>query len=132
MARCPDCNKFVSYEEAEPEVEGVEVEDGIITAQVRIVNTCGECGTELTEFTFDLEIDLNLDEVIKEGDVLYSVDVNTAERNSRTEGKGQRSPMFYGADVEFEVILGPAGGEKRSTIVKWSDDVQASEMESLV
>lgn len=132
MARCPDCNKFVSYEEAEPEVEDVNVEDGIITATVRIVNTCGECGTELTEFTFDLEIDLNLDEVIKEGEVLYATDVSMAERSSRTEGNGKRAPMFYGADVEFEVILGPPGGEKRSVIVKWSDDVQAREMESLV
>ncbi len=56
MARCPDCNKFVSLEEVEPEVNTLEVdEEGIIEADVRIVNACADCGTELKEYTFDFD-----------------------------------------------------------------------------
>jgi len=54
--RCPDCNKFVSFEENEPEVESIDVDgDRNVTATVRIVNSCGECGQELKEATLDME-----------------------------------------------------------------------------
>ena len=54
--RCPDCNKFVGNEENEPEVESVEVDDeGHVNAEVRIVNACAECGTDLTEATLSMD-----------------------------------------------------------------------------
>ena len=56
--RCPDCNKFVSFDEADPEVNTLGIdEDGQVNAEVRIVNTCADCGTELKEITFEMEHD---------------------------------------------------------------------------
>lgn len=58
--RCPDCSKFVSFDtDTEPEVDATEVDDeGHVTFDARIVNNCAECGTELTEYTFNVEVDL--------------------------------------------------------------------------
>lgn len=56
--RCPDCEKFVSYDtEVEPEEESApEVEEGlVIRASYRRVLACGECGTELKAATLDVE-----------------------------------------------------------------------------
>jgi hypothetical protein len=57
--RCPDCNKFVSFDvDGDPEVE-LEADEstGEVTGTVRIVNACQECGAELTEATFDVDVD---------------------------------------------------------------------------
>lgn len=54
--RCPDCNKFVSYDDsAEPEVNDLNFNDGTVTGNVRVVLNCGDCGTELKEAAFDFE-----------------------------------------------------------------------------
>lgn len=60
MARCPDCNKFVSYDDStEPEVDADVDETGHVTGTVRVVLTCAECGAELREASFDLDVDLS-------------------------------------------------------------------------
>lgn len=58
--RCPDCNKFVSYDEsAEPEamleVETDGTDEATVSGTVRVVLTCAECGTELKETSFDVD-----------------------------------------------------------------------------
>ena len=60
--RCPDCNKFVSYDDsAEPEVNDLEVSpEGGISGSVRVFLPCGECGTELKEYTFDIDTEVEL------------------------------------------------------------------------
>lgn len=72
--RCPDCNKFVSFDEPQVELsdEGCEVDvpeavpgpdtktrpvNFHFTAEARLVLPCGECGTELKEATFSMEAD---------------------------------------------------------------------------
>lgn len=59
MARCNDCNKFVSYNtEMEPELENEDVDGGThMTATVRRVLGCSECGSELKSFEFDVDVD---------------------------------------------------------------------------
>jgi hypothetical protein len=59
--RCPDCQKFVSFDtDKEPEDLDLNVtDDGTVSGSVRIVNGCGECGQDLTEATLDVEIDLS-------------------------------------------------------------------------
>ena len=54
MARCPDCNKFVSYDDGDVDVQSEDVESGEVRVEVRIVKTCAECGTELKEATLEL------------------------------------------------------------------------------
>ena len=67
MARCPDCNKFVSYDEDyEPEVsdEAVNIDGegedatATITATIRIALPCAECSTELAETSLDWEYEI--------------------------------------------------------------------------
>ena len=72
--RCPDCNKFVSYDEGQVEIESSEsalevnaptpVQKGAVytaevtmsvNASLRLVLPCGECGAELKEASFELE-----------------------------------------------------------------------------
>jgi hypothetical protein len=64
--RCPDCNKFVSNNEADPEVQddSPALEDGGVSVEVRIVNECADCGTELTEANFEQTVDFDA-EVVK-------------------------------------------------------------------
>lgn len=54
--RCPSCEKFVSYDEPECEEQDSAAVDGTtVTANVRVVLKCADCGDELKEATFDLE-----------------------------------------------------------------------------
>src|SRR4051812_457683 len=58
--RCPDCQKFVSFDtDTEPEIDVDVDDDGTVSGTVRIVNTCSECSQELTEANLDVEIDLS-------------------------------------------------------------------------
>jgi hypothetical protein len=52
--RCPECQKFVAFEDGEPEVD-FDVENAQLTGTVRIVLLCAECSTELKESQFDVE-----------------------------------------------------------------------------
>jgi hypothetical protein len=132
MPRCNQCNKFVSLEEEDPEIEELEVdEDGCVTGSVRIVNNCGECGDGLREAT--LEIDADHSEAVKahkcdkKKDGL-EIEQGDAERTQKTEGKGRGMKTFYGASVSYEINC--ACGE---TIVEhtWEDHVQASGMDEM-
>lgn len=59
MARCNDCNKFVSYDEdTEPEVDGGSFTDNEYNGDVSRVLNCADCGSELRRGTFSLQHDL--------------------------------------------------------------------------
>lgn len=55
--RCPDCQKFVSLDNVDPDVSDLSIELQnsmlLITASVRCVRACAECGGELKEITHD-------------------------------------------------------------------------------
>lgn len=60
--RCPDCNKFVSFDEPEiessndAEVNDCEQDDGgQVTGSIRIVLKCADCGNELKDAELDYE-----------------------------------------------------------------------------
>ena len=130
MARCPDCNKFVSYDEStEPEVSSEEIDDdGQLTAEVRVVLACAECGGELKEanLTFEASVQHECEkdaEVLpdwNEGDDKLSIDSIEAEFQSRqqdTDAKGKpiKNPRymktFYGACVTANVKCNRCGEE---------------------
>jgi hypothetical protein len=145
--RCPDCNKFVGNEEQDPEVNSTDVDcDGNVSAEVRIANACTECGTELTEFTFNTDADAP-EEVTRhiekchddENPANLEIEEGTCERTTRTEGKGRGARTFYGytlsytitcscgkvADADGNVVDGEFSAEGEI-----SEDVQASGMDS--
>ncbi len=50
MARCSDCNKFVSLELGDSPDMNLDIDDeGNITGDVTITRNCAECGTEMKE-----------------------------------------------------------------------------------
>jgi hypothetical protein len=157
--RCPDCNKFVSYDDsAEPELD-LDVEDLTVTGTVRIMLPCAECGTELKETTFDVEIDFTDDveaqwpgsttvEDGKEPQVMLSITDESAEMTSRTQTGENRtlkdgtvkwktwSPRafktFYGVSVEVTVKATRNDGETEDFNGTYADEVPASGMDELV
>ena len=114
--RCPECNKFVAFEEQEPEVEEVEIIDGKVVTAVRIVNACEQCSTELKETTIEMEKDISemlsahrveckhKDQHGEEDVADFNVDETSSERDTRSEGKGRYAKMFYGARVGFKIM----------------------------
>ena len=137
--RCPDCNKFVSFDEADPEVNTLGIdEDGQVNAEVRIVNTCADCGTELKEITFEMEHDHQHDVVNHKGEGHeLSIEEDGSERTSRSgyflKGKfvpkgGRYAKTFYGAKVDYSVQCS-CGKLALSGSVE--DDAQASSMDEL-
>lgn len=62
--RCPDCNKFVSMETAEPQVDSIETSfrregplDGVfeINCSGQTERNCADCGTTLKSCSWDAE-----------------------------------------------------------------------------
>ena len=54
MPRCEQCNHFVGIE-LRGEVESVEIEDTTLTAMLRLIKECVECGNELEEYHEEVE-----------------------------------------------------------------------------
>lgn len=137
--RCPDCNKFVSFDEADPEVDELEIDDdGQITCSVRITNTCAECGTELKEATLELEDEVAVDGHSGDDHELQIIEAGT-ERTSRSgyykkgewvSAGGRYAKTYYGADVSYEVTC--LCGKLEAITGSIGDDVQASGMEEMV
>lgn len=55
MARCPECNKFVSFGEMEVELQSEDYGEGYLNIELRAVLPCSECGEELKEEYITLE-----------------------------------------------------------------------------
>lgn len=146
MARCGDCNKFVSLEEQDPEVESVDYDGGEVRATVRIVNECAECGTELRESTLEMSTeapdgwdDHDPDQLKANGKDAeecarheITVEEESYERTSRQDGKpgtpSRFRKTFYGAKVTVKATCKCGAWEET---VDLEDDVQASGMDEL-
>jgi DNA-directed RNA polymerase subunit N (RpoN/RPB10) len=59
MARCNQCNKFVSYDEPQVEEQNCDVNDMTVEGEVSVTLCCADCGTEMSqaylEFSEDFE-----------------------------------------------------------------------------
>jgi hypothetical protein len=144
--RCPDCNKFVSFDtDEDPEVDLSVDDEGVVTGTVRIVNKCAECGTELKEATLDVEIDLSGDvrthkdenHQSDEDSVTLEIGESDASRTERSpsvdrNGRPIRNPRyrktFYGAEVNATVRCS-CGEEFTGSD---NPEVQASCMDELI
>lgn len=67
--RCPNCQKFVSMENGEPQVSSVEASlsgDSInITAEAEHTRNCADCGTELKSLGISFEGNVSLSDFEK-------------------------------------------------------------------
>lgn len=128
--RCPNCNKFASYDELDPEIEVGIGEDGTITGSVSIVNASECCGDDLTGTTFEVELAeplVGVEQHVGEGHEL-DVEETSSERTSRKEGAGRYAKTFYGARADFSVTCKCKAFE---VCVSWENDIQASAMDDL-
>lgn len=132
--RCPDCRKFVSFDEPTVELLWEEInDDGTINGEIRIVLTCAECATELKEASleFDEQIDhecapdtlkayqdgLPPADRWEEGNDQYELEIDDPEpidRYQDTNAKGKPiSPRYqkhyYGADISGRAICQKCG-----------------------
>ena len=136
--RCPDCCKFVSMDcEAEAEFDEPSAEDVITgcAVEVRITNNCADCGTEMKEANFCLEL-----EGAEPGDGektphekckgKLALDL-VCERSDHSDGaKNPRyARTFYGAEIHAVVTCDKC--EIRYE-VSAADECQASGMDELV
>lgn len=78
--RCPNCNKFVSYDtEVEPDVvSDPEVAETTLVVTVRRVLSCAECGDELKEAELEVEQELEFFRSIEQPDVEKAMDAGDA------------------------------------------------------
>lgn len=145
--RCPDCNKFVGLDEADPELD-LSVEDAVVSGTVRIVRTCAECGQELKEASFDVEVDLSDDLTpigegesatyegvefdLVEEDAQMTSRTQTHDRNGKPIKNSRYMRSYYGAEVTVKVKATYPDGTERDAEGLWSDEVAAGEMEELV
>lgn len=138
--RCDTCNKFVSFDaDTEPEVDLRVENDGEVSGSVRIVNTCAECGEEMTETTFDVDIDLSEEiaehrKTCSERDLDLNEDVSrfdefqTKDRRGRPIKLSRYQRHYYGIEVKVTVTCG-CGATFED---EYKDMVSGSGMESLM
>ena len=140
--RCPDCNKFVAFEEVEPEVNSIEVNDKKVSVETRIVNCCADCSTELTDAEIKMEHDFSEDadaheEKCKEAS--YEAREVGVERTSKSgyhnkkgewvNAGGRYAKTFYGVSLDYEVVCEYCGEVVASGTLE--DFEQASSMNEL-
>lgn len=136
MARCSDCNRFVSYGESEIEVDTEIVDDdGVITANVEIMLTCADCGTPIKSAS--LEADAQLEHECDgdvEGDRYEIVKVSSSPTDRQVTSRNVK-PLnrrawrsFYGAEIEFKVHCNVCGADLSASA---SVEEQASVFEEI-
>jgi hypothetical protein len=125
--RCPDCNKFVSYDEPQCEVGSVELDGDTVRANVTVQLNCQECSQTLKDAEIEAETqiehvckpeaerekDQKPDPDYKEGDDQFEVENDgDAEGSSRLEDKDRNGKQikhyrymktFYGFTLDTEI-----------------------------
>ncbi len=123
--RCPDCNKFVSYDEPQAEISQVAVSGTEIQADIRVVLNCQDCGTELKDNEFNTQVEIEHEckpveqreeewkpdtdykpddsekfEVENEGDPEGSGRVESKDRHGKPIKNSRYMKTFYGYTLE--------------------------------
>ncbi len=123
--RCPNCNKFVPYDDSvDPEEESSpECDETTFTASFRRVLTCEECGEELKETTIEIEYDFasdigkdeSEDESKKTGDPKAGIaghvhnwsvedcDASASTSSDPKPGRLGKHATLYGVECEVEI-----------------------------
>ena len=143
MPKCPNCPQFTSKDtDVDPELDAQVDDDGLVRVNARIANACSECGEELEETSFDLEIDLSgeiqehRDSKHKGKSTTLEVDADgsrtdelqTKDRKGRPIKRSRYMRRLYGIDVEATVTC-----ECGETFTgRDSEHTTASGMDSLV
>jgi len=114
--RCPDCSKFVSLEQAEPELE-VEVNGNTVAGTVRLVLACADCSTEMKEVNLEFSLEIG-HECKLSSEPEFEIECESAEATDRYQDKDQHGkPIknmrymthYHGAEISITVSCGSCG-----------------------
>lgn len=99
MARCSSCNKFVSLEMQDPEVENLNYDEGHISGDVKISRVCVECNQEMKEASFEIA------ETIEPFCKCTEPDVKVGEPTVENveEGGGRYKKSYFGYELNVEL-----------------------------
>lgn len=158
MPKCPNCPQFTSKDtDVEPEVEVEADSEGMVTGNVRLVNQCEDCGEELEETSFTVEIDLTKEvaehrkkckgdrkpirpgkasdkptrELTVEEECSRSDETQTVDRRGKRITNPRYRRRYYGFDLTVTLNCDDCG-EKGIASGTFSDKTTAGGMESLV
>lgn len=108
--RCPDCNKFVSMENGDLEIDVLEIDvDGTVHCEASLPRNCADCGTELKRGTFDVDEDVELDSVECPGapaeaeDKNHDLSIDELGNDVSESGGSRYAKNMIGFDLEYEV-----------------------------
>lgn len=119
--RCPDCNKFVSYDEPQADVQSVEIDGDSVRANVSVQLNCQECGSTLKDAEIEDERSIDhkcaelatSDSDFKEGDEQYEIEndgdaegtsrIQSTDRHGKPIKSARYMKSFYGFTLETEV-----------------------------
>lgn len=133
--RCPNCNKFVSYDEPEAQVDSVELNGGTLSANVRLVLNCSECGGELKDAELEAhkEIEHECDacdlEIADEGTPDTFSRLQDKDRRGKTIKSSRYMKTFYGFSLECSINCTKCG---ESIEAQLDGEEQASGFNELV
>lgn len=150
--RCPDCNKFVSMENADPEIGSVDCEysdDSFqVTADIRAVRSCADCSTELKSLDLNLEQSVELSQfdgwkgLSEEQQKLVREQLESGEANvesnpgeGRMEESGgsryKKNMITIAVDYSIEITVHPEEGDSINLTYngELSEEHAASEFE---
>lgn len=134
--RCPSCEKFTGLDLQDPEVDDIDITENTVTASVRIVRCCAECGDELKESMLDMEATLEkgdesgFNPAEHVGDK-HELSVDEEGVDQIEEGGGRYAKSYFGAEISFSVHC---SCDPMVTLVEgtMSAKVAASAMDELV
>lgn len=137
MARCPECNKFTSYDDPQVEVtdENFDPVTNVASGSVHVTLPCSECGTDLKEAELDWEIDFSGKHECKgkeTEEASIEVEAEGSYRVNYTGRKGKpcKAPQnhYYGAEVTVVLTCGKCGDTVEE---KYTAEDEASGFEDL-
>lgn len=122
--RCPDCQKFVSLENGDPETNSLEVEDtddgAIVTAEVHLIRNCGDCGTELKAADVEGDEDIQFDNLhcpAKNGDdTSHDLVVTELSCDVDESGGGRYKKNIITFDLEFKIACNDCDLEVKGNV----------------
>jgi len=117
--RCPDCNKFVSFDEPECEVVSSEVVDQSILFEVNIQLKCADCGIALKEATAQAEEAID-----------HTCDLELIKKHNEESPNSPWSadPLYKEGEDQYEILDegNPEGTDRLDNIGKGGELIKDS------
>lgn len=129
--RCEECQKFVSLQTEEPEDYGLDISGLSLTGEISMARSCMDCGGEMKEYIFDVEIELS--DFWPEGwpDISEGREISLGDYSlsevEEVKRQFSREILLVGYELEATVSVEDLGDFQ----VMYRDTVQASEFEEL-